>query len=152
MTRKVIGCDIGGVVRNMATFEPIRDSIESINKLLESHDLIFISKCKESYKNSTIEWLKKYNLSHIPIFFCETYKDKAQIIKNNKVTTMIDDKLAVLSNIPDIELIWFCDDLQKINGTKKYNPNVLNNILIMKDWNAVTEHLSWNVVTEHLSD
>ena len=54
----IIGCDIGGVIRNQIDNTPIGDSINTLKELSETSKIIFISKCKEAYLTSSKEWLK----------------------------------------------------------------------------------------------
>ena len=93
-----IGCDIGGVIRDLVSENPITDSIKSINKLLVTHKVVFISKCKEKYKDKSFKWLKENNLSSIPVYFCLEYADKVNIASDEKINVMIDDRLQVLKN------------------------------------------------------
>ncbi len=61
MDKLVIGCDIGGVVRNVQNSLPINNSIEILTKLSKNYVIIFISKCKETYKASSEKWLRKWS-------------------------------------------------------------------------------------------
>jgi len=77
------------------------------------------------------EWLKKYKLDNIPVIFCESYDDKLRIATENKVDVMIDDKIQVLHSFPpSIKKIWFCSDSKKINGTKKFQPEIYRQLVI----------------------
>jgi uncharacterized HAD superfamily protein len=136
-----IACDIGGVVKNLINDEPIEGAVESIKLLEEKHKIIFISKCKESYKDKILKWLKEHNLDNITIYFCEDYKDKIQIAENNKINVMIDDKMQVLCTFPkSIKKIWFSDD-KKIEGAKKYQPYFYNSVQIAKKWTDIIKLL-----------
>jgi hypothetical protein len=135
----IIACDIGGVMRNMINDEPIDGSIEGIKLLSLEHKVIFISKCKDSYKQKMNDWLKKYELSHIPIYFCESYGEKNKIALDNGVEIMIDDRISVLQSMSKtIKKIWFCDDKQKINGTKKFNPELFKELILVRRWEELT--------------
>ncbi len=103
----IIGCDIGGVVKEMNYDNSIKNSIESI-KLLEEkgYKIIFISKCGENFQKSIIEWLKQNQLNN-KIYFCKEYSQKCALCIENKVNYMIDDKLQVFREIPNsIKKIW----------------------------------------------
>jgi len=44
---KTIGFDLGGVVRDLQSGDPIEGAIETINEIIDSgHKVYFISKCK----------------------------------------------------------------------------------------------------------
>ena len=90
-----IGCDIGGVIKNQQTDDPIEDAVESLIKLSDtaSNTVVFISKCKDSYKEKSNLWLREHNLSHIRTYYCVEYGDKVQIALDNKVNIMIDDRM-----------------------------------------------------------
>lgn len=134
----MIACDIGGVMRDMITDDPIDGSIEGIKKMASLHKVIFISKCKDSYKEKMNQWLKKYDLSNIPIYFCESYGEKNKIALDNNVHIMIDDRIAVLQSMsPAIKKIWFCNDKQKIDGTKKHNPLLFSSLILIRNWNEL---------------
>ena len=98
--KKVIGCDIGGVLKNMIDRSVYLNAVETLSNLSKQFEIIFISKCKESYKKSNDEWLKDNSLSEYKIFYCEKYGDKIAIANKNKVDIMIDDRMQVLSTIP----------------------------------------------------
>jgi hypothetical protein len=144
MNKKIIGCDIGGVLRDNASGEPIEGAIESINILSKDSEIIFISKAKDAQKDKINEWLKKYGLSNHKIIFCETYEEKASIAKAEKINIMIDDKITILSNMKNlnnIQKIWFCDDDQKINGTKKFNSDVFTYMKLIRTWKDVVDFI-----------
>jgi 3-phosphoglycerate kinase len=141
----IIGCDIGGVVKEMNSDNSIKNSIESI-KLLEEkgYKIIFISKCGENFQKSIIEWLKQNQLNN-KIYFCKEYSQKCALCIENKVNYMIDDKLQVFREIPNsIKKIWLCDDEKKINGAKKFQPNELLNVSICSDWNEIVDLITFN--------
>lgn len=147
MSKKIIGCDIGGVIRDPISGEPITGSIENIMILSQDHDIVFISKCKDSYKEKTYEWLKTHNLSNYKIIFCETYEEKAPIAVSQKIDIMIDDRITVLSNmknLTNIKKIWFCNDDQKINGTKKFNSTVFEYMELIRTWKDITDFILSN--------
>lgn len=141
--RIIIGCDIGGVVKNQSNDLPIFNAIESLKKLEENYKIIFISKCKDSYRLKTQEWLKKYQLDKFDTFYCLDCKDKIGIAIEQNVTIMIDDKIQVLShfnrNDVDILKIWLCDEEKKIAGTRKFQPELFASLRLATNWNEVTE-------------
>ena len=140
----VIACDIGGVVKNHLTDEPIEGAVESLIKLSEnpSNVVIFISKCKDSYKPKTTMWLEKHNLSHIKLFYCLEYGEKVPIAKDNSVDVMIDDRMQVLQCFPSsIIKIWFCSDPKKIEGARKFQPDFINSVRIAGNWTEVIQLL-----------
>lgn len=134
----IIGCDIGGVVKEMTSDDPIINSIESIRQLEEQgHQVIFISKCKENFQKTILDWLHQYQLKN-KIYFCNEYAEKCIICIGLKVNYMIDDKLQVFREIPNnIKKIWLCDDKKKILGAKKFQPDELSRVNICSDWNEI---------------
>ena len=53
----IIGCDIGGVVKEMISDDPIYGAIESIKNLeINGHEVIFISKCKKNFQYTHRIW------------------------------------------------------------------------------------------------
>jgi hypothetical protein len=137
----IIGCDIGGVVKDMLSDSPIPKAIETIKELENlGHQVIFISKCKDNFKKIISEWLVKNNLESNKVFFCNEYSEKCDICLKNNVNYMIDDKLQVFKDIPDlIKKIWLTNDKQKIEGAKKYQPNEIAKVNICKDWNEIVQ-------------
>ncbi|UJR18530.1 hypothetical protein I4U23_005436 [Adineta vaga] len=138
----VIACDIGGVIKNNVNDEPIEDSVESIIKLSEnpSNRIIFISKCNDKYKQKSIMWLEKYNLSHIQKYDCLEYDEKITIANDNKVNIMIDDRIQVLRTFPSsIIKIWFCSDSKKIEGARKFQPDFLDSVRLARNWKEAVE-------------
>ncbi|CAF2144951.1 unnamed protein product, partial [Rotaria magnacalcarata] len=138
----VIACDIGGVIKNQVNDEPIEGAIKSVIQLSEntSNIVIFISKCKDSYKQKSNAWLATYNLSHIRTHYCLEYDDKVKIANDNKVNIMIDDKMQVLRTFPSsIIKIWFCSDPKKIEGARKFQSDFINTVRIAQSWEEVLE-------------
>ena len=138
----IIGCDIGGVVKEMTTELPVRNSIESIKRLEElGHQIIFISKCGEKFQENITEWLKLNNLKN-KIYFCNEYSEKSLICMKLNVNYMIDDKLQVFRKIPDtINKIWLCNDEKKILGAQKYQPDEIKSVNICSDWDDIFDLL-----------
>ena len=139
----IIGCDIGGVVKEMTSSNSIPNSIESI-KILEEQgfNIIFISKCKKNFQKTILDWLEQNNLKN-PIYFCEEYFEKCALCVKYKVDYMIDDKLQVFREIPDnIKKIWLCNDEKKILGAKKFQPDEILKVYICFDLKEIIEKIS----------
>lgn len=141
MDKIIIGCDIGGVMRDLLTEEPIIDAIESLENLSKkNYKIIFISKCKEAYKIRSTDWLKSQNLDHFEVYYCLDYSGKNKIALEQNVSMMIDDKMQVLSRLdPRIFKIWFCDDSKKIEGAKKYQTDLWNSVHLARNWTEVNK-------------
>lgn len=139
----IIGCDIGGVVKEMISDDPIYGAIETIKNLEKNgHEVIFISKCKKNFQQILSAWLKNNNLPN-KVYFCEEYSEKCAICINLKVNYMIDDKLQVFKEIPEsINKIWLCNDYNKINGAKKYQPDEVNKVNICNNWTEISNLIS----------
>ncbi|CAF0983650.1 unnamed protein product [Rotaria sordida] len=138
----VIACDIGGVIKDQRNDEPIENAVKSVIKLSEntSNMVIFISKCKDSYKRQSNMWLEKYNLSHIRAYYCLEYEEKVKIANDNNVNVMIDDRMQVLRSFPSsIIKIWFCSDPKKIEGARKFQPDFINSVRIAQSWEEILE-------------
>lgn len=139
----IIGCDIGGVVKEMTSDKSIDNAIESIHYLEKlGFEIIFISKCKKSFSEILSEWLMANKLLN-KVYFCEEYSEKCGLCKKLNVNYMIDDKLQVFREIPDnIKKIWFCDDIKKINGALKFQNDEASKVHICKDWNDIVKTIS----------
>ena len=139
-----IGCDIGGVIKQMTNDQPISGAIAGLNQLFQlGHSVILISKCKETYRNQIDDWLKSQNLTYIPVRYCGEYADKVNIAKELKLEVMIDDKMQVLSSFSDQFLkIWLCDEEKKISGAKKYQPDLFKTLRLAKNWEQILVILS----------
>lgn len=140
----IIGCDIGGVVRDLQSGDVMEDAKESINEIIKiGHSIYFISKCKDAMEINIREWLKKEKLDNIPIFFCKEYGEKVTIGKQLKINMMIDDKTQVLSLFGNhIKKIWFCTEYQKISGVKKHQPDIFNSVKLVNSWNDIVEYIN----------
>ena len=136
---KIISFDIGGVIRDLQSGEPLPGAIESINEIINAgHKVYFISKCKPQMEINITEWLKTMSLDHIPVFFCREYIDKVTIGTKLKINMMVDDKMQVLTLFPEtVKKVWFCDDKQKIEGTKKHQPEFLSSCTLVKNWTEI---------------
>ncbi len=138
----IIGCDIGGVIKNLINDEPIENAIESLFQLRDAgHTIIFISKCGASYAEHTMEWLKIHKLDEFKIVFCEDYAGKVGLAKQLNVTMMIDDKMTVLKHFP-VEIftrVWFCTESKNIAGAKKFDPEFYNSVSLIQNWCEVIE-------------
>ncbi len=134
----IIGCDIGGVVKEMTSDSPIINSIETIKKLEDQgHQIIFISKCKDNFRIVLSQWLKSNNLNN-QVFFCNEYSEKCAICIRLKVGYMIDDKLQVFKEIPEsIKKIWLTTDEKKISGAYKFQPDEVSKVSICGDWDEI---------------
>lgn len=138
----IIGCDIGGVIKEMISNNPIPNAIEGIKELETfGHKVIFISKCKDGYREIISKWLKTNNLKN-PVYFCQEYSEKNRLCIENNVDIMIDDKLQVFKNIPDsIKKIWFCDDYRKINGALQFQSDEFYRVIVCKNWIEVLRNV-----------
>ncbi len=68
------------------------------------------------------------------------YNDKVQIAAAANVSIMIDDKIQVLSKFNnDVVKIWFCEDLKKISGTQKYQPELFATFKLATSWNEILD-------------
>ena len=134
----IIGCDIGGVVKEMTSDNPIPNSIDTIKKLETlGNQVIFISKCKDNFRIVLTQWLKTNNLNN-QVFFCNEYSEKCAICLRLKVNYMIDDKLQVFKEIPDtIKKIWLTSDEKKISGAYKFQPDEVSKVIICSDWENI---------------
>ena len=141
-----IGCDIGGVIKEMTSDDPIKGAIEAINQLLKKgHSVVLISKCNETYRTQINTWLVQNGLDHIEVKYCKEYNEKINIAQKLGIDVMIDDKIQVLQSfMPShyITKIWFCDDVKKIKGTQKYQPELLKTIRLAKNWEMILEILN----------
>lgn len=139
----LIACDIGGVVKEMTSDECILDAIISIKQIEKlGHKVIFVSKCKQNFRELLKNWLATNGLQN-DAFFCNEYSEKKQICIKEKVDYMIDDKLQVFKDMPDkIKKIWFCADNVKINGAKKYQPDEVSKVVIFGGWKDIVHYLS----------
>jgi hypothetical protein len=138
----IIGCDLGGVVKEMFSNEPILDAIKTIKEFeIFGHEVIFISKCKEGLRENIIKWLKDKELNN-KIFFCSEYSEKCDICIKYKVNVMIDDKLQVFKEIPDsIKKFWFCSDYKKINYALKNQTDEFYKVVICKNWIDILKNI-----------
>lgn len=138
----LIACDIGGVVKEMTTENPVFDSIESIKKLEENgHKIIFVSKCKDNFRELLKNWLMINKLNN-DVYFCNEYSEKNAICIKNKVDYMIDDKLQVFKEMPDkIKKLWLCSDQKKISGAKKYQFDEVSKVTICSNWQEIVKEI-----------
>ncbi len=138
----IIGCDIGGVVKDMLSNEAIIDSIKSIKEFETfGHEVIFISKCKDGFRQIIKKWLKDNDLNN-SIYFCNEYSEKKDLCIKYKVNVMIDDKLQVFKEIPDsIKKFWFCNDYKKINSALKFQTDEFYKVVICKNWLDVIKNI-----------
>ncbi len=141
MDKLVIGCDIGGVIRDLITEEAITEGIETLKKLQASNfRVVFISKCKEAYKARSQEWLSRQDLRQFSVFYCRDYEGKNEITLSENVAIMIDDKMQVLSRLDaGIFKIWLCDDDKKIEGAKKFQPDFFAGAHLARNWVQVED-------------
>lgn len=138
----IYGIDVGGVVKNQVTGLPIDGAIETLLRLIASgHTVIFISKCGASYMTTTIDWLNMHNLSHIPIYFCQTYPEKVLLAEQHGIQIMIDDKVTVLKHFsPETyKLVWFCNEEKNIVGLKKHDPEMFHSLRLIRCWSEFDE-------------
>jgi len=135
-----VACDIGGVVRDLATGEPVAGALEGLAQLASSYRLIFISKCGQSYKDRSLAWLAERGLSSIPIYFCEEDEDKVKIARDQGVAVMVDDRIQVLRTFPEsMTKIWLCSDEKKIAGTIKHQRELFQTFDLARTWPEVMD-------------
>lgn len=135
-----VACDIGGVVRDLATGEPVLGALEGLAQLASGHRLIFISKCGQSYKERSLAWLAERGLSGIPIYFCEEDEDKVKIARDQGVAVMVDDRIQVLRTFPhSVTKIWLCSDEKKIAGTIKHQRELFQSLELARTWPHVMD-------------
>lgn len=86
-----------------STFEPIKGSVEVLQKLSEEHGVVFISHIEGgSHGKSKCAWLKK----HYPFLTGISYT-REKFIHNNSVDWMIDDRLSHLKHFDYTKRIQF---------------------------------------------
>lgn len=137
-----IGCDIGGVVKNLNDDTPITDAIETILRLHKAgHMIKFISKCGSSYAALTVDWLAKHGLSEFEIQFCESYSGKVNLARSLGIQIMIDDKMTVLKHFEGglFERIWFCKEQKNIDGARRYDPEFVRTVRLVQSWSEIEE-------------
>jgi ribonucleotide monophosphatase NagD (HAD superfamily) len=133
-----IGCDIGGVIKNLTNDDPLPGALDALKTLTGSgHEIIFISKCGPSFEPVTLAWLQTHGLADIPVFFCDSYIGKVEIASKQKIAVMIDDKTQVLKLFPDTRKIWLCSEEQKITGTRKFHPELFSELELCRTWEDV---------------
>lgn len=140
--RQVIACDIGGVVKDNTTDQPIEDAIESVTKLANdpTKHFIFISKCNEKYKQKSTSWLTDHHLSHIPRYYCLEWDEKVKIAEDHHVNVMIDDRMQVLRSFPpSVTKIWLCSDPKRIEGARKFQPDFFDSVRIARSWPEILQ-------------
>jgi hypothetical protein len=136
----IIACDIGGVVRDIATGQPIEGAVEGLADLSRSHQVMFISKCGQSFEEVTVAWLAEQGLSEVPLHFCRSNDDKVAIAKQHGVAVMIDDRIQVLRTFPDsVTKIWLCMEEKKIAGTKQHQPDIFATLQLARSWHQVLD-------------
>lgn len=137
----VIGCDIGGVVRNNVTGEPILNSRRAIRAVVKAgHQVVFISKCKENYAERSRQWLLENKLDEYPLHFCLDYAEKVPIGQLLGIQVMIDDKSQVLNHFPNdgsVLKLWFCGDSQKVSGMYKFTPEFFDTTRHVTSWEQI---------------
>ena len=143
-----IGCDIGGVIKDMGSDNEIPYAIETINELKNiGHEIIFISKCNNNYEIYLRNWLLKHNLNEFKVYFCLEYSNKKDICENNSIEIMIDDNQKVLNYFSDnnnnnnIHKIWYCDNDNIIRGTYKYQPEFMNQVKHIRHWTEIFDKI-----------
>eukprot|EP01118_Nematostelium_gracile_P002602 TRINITY_DN1283_c0_g1_i1.p1 TRINITY_DN1283_c0_g1~~TRINITY_DN1283_c0_g1_i1.p1 ORF type:complete len:155 (-),score=29.89 TRINITY_DN1283_c0_g1_i1:80-544(-) len=137
-----VGCDIGGVIRDMRTEEPIENAVDCVKRIAFNCPFVFISKCKKDFQEKTNVFLKQIGLDSFTIIYCESGKDKVNLARQANVTIMIDDKIQVLRCFPDTtQKIWFCNDEKRISGLKKYEPELFAKLIVMRDWMQLEDYL-----------
>lgn len=139
---KVIGCDIGGVVRNLQEDKPFPDSLAVLEELSKNYKIIFISKCKQHYKKSSDNFLKNNGLEKYPVYYCQEYNEKIEIAKKRNVSIMIDDLMKVLTTFPTtIMRIWVCNDQQKLDGAIKFQKEFYDSVKLARNWKEIRKIL-----------
>jgi len=133
-----IGCDIGGVVRDLATGEPVAGALDGLAQLRSVHHVCFISKCGQNFKELSLSWLADRGLAGVPIHFCEADEGKAAIAQEQGIDIMIDDRIQVLRCYPDsITKIWLCNEDKKIAGTRKHQPELFQALQLARTWQDI---------------
>lgn len=141
----IIGCDIGGVVRDLLNGDPIDEAIDTIRLLQnKGHNIIFISKCKFTQAKQITDWLLSYKLNDIPIHFCLEHHQKVDIAKQLGIQIMIDDKTQVLQHFDHLQyrLIWFCQEEKKIKGLKQYSFELYTTLTLCRSWNEILDTIN----------
>lgn len=141
----VVGCDIGGVLRDLTTEQPMPVALESVAALRSLPAtvlrIVLISKCNANWAAKSNEWMASHpELSGLPVCYCLSYEDKLAIALSHHCTAMIDDKIAVLQSFPEhITKIWFVppNEEQKLKGTAKHQPEILKTLQVARSWEDV---------------
>lgn len=146
-TKKVIGVDVGGVIRHQVHGDPIDGAIECLKELREiGHQVVIISKAKSEWIIKNNAFLDEMDLpeSRYPRYFCAEYADKVEIAKRIHCDVMIDDKMAVLKVFPDsIRKIWFCTEQKNLDGAKVYQPDFVQSVDVAMNWSSIADLLMY---------
>lgn len=146
MAKPVIGCDIGGVLKNRQDSSVIENSIKTLKELARDYEIIIISKCSEPRRLKSEAWIKEQGLDEFKILYCLERGDKVHLAAQNNVRVMIDDRLQVLSKFgDDVVKIWFCTDEKKIAGTKKHQPDLFGRLKLVTHWDLITDVIKENI-------
>lgn len=89
---------------------PMRDSVDVLKTLQsEGHEIVFISACKGFHHKSKWEFIEKHFPFHSGVVFT-----KEKWLLGEGLDVMIDDRLSVLSSMPEkVKRIQMCSDFEQ---------------------------------------
>jgi hypothetical protein len=81
--------------------QPIRGSVEALERISRTHDVVFVSHCKGSHMKSKVSFLKKH-FGHIMSGFVAT-KEKWVVSSGNPLDLVVDDRNEHLANFKNTD-------------------------------------------------
>lgn len=144
----VLGCDVGGALKFLSGEDPLPGALETVARFEQMGiRIVLISKCGPAYAATTVAWLARHGLAHLPIEFTDSYEGKVAIAKRYGVHTMIDDKMCVLKHFftaaPGIRRIWVCGEPKNIRGAWTHDPAFMASSVLVQSWTEIAA-LDWD--------
>ena len=120
--------------------KPIRDAVESVNKLSERHKLFIITARSLRFEQKTEAWIKKHFGKKIKVlysgdFFTGTASNKAKICLNEGISLMLEDNM-------EYALDCAKNGIRVILFDKPWNQDVEHkNVIRVFDWKEAIKEI-----------
>lgn len=156
---KTFGVDIGGIIidrvddgadtsffgKNYLNTPPVPGVFAALEKLTASGFRVhLVSKCGESVQGKSLKWLMRrdfYQLTGVDpsdVHFCRTRPEKARICSDIGATHFVDDRLEVLSYLPDVEHRYLLNATAKEVAQFRH---ALADVTRVESWDALVSHV-----------
>jgi hypothetical protein len=147
--KRILGVDCGDVIFDEWTGVLVPDSLDALKKIVGSNHfekIYIVSKAPpiaQIYFRMILRSLDFWEYTGIPrehLYFCNAYKDKAEICERLGITDFVDDRLQVLHHLDSAKVNRYALNARRRREYFKY-PETARSVKIVESWTELSSVL-----------